>query len=700
MLPPGLQITPTSDETTTPAPPLAQTRTRRKQPLHPHATLLSALVSEDAIDLALAASEGTLQAYLRYDRAHNGSASCDFLSNSILAACILADAPIGSVTDVSDCRLLGADQHTTLHAAVVTKTAMHVVNLDDGTQINIPRHYGDYLISREKNIWSTQMDHEVQRLLAIPVARLIHRSEIPAGATGPFRTQWAFAYREANIAKGALARFRPRIAIGHPLKDGIDMSNDAITTFATSADMTTRKILLGLTASDDWIDYTFDISQFHQTTEIPTDMAPIIVTQPTGYEQMGPNGEPKHEMFWLLLVAMQGLKIASALANKQLDKLLMQEGFFLRGLGDTRIFTFYNETIGGIRIIFHSDDGVGAAQKQAGIDYVRTIIEKIYKISAFGPWDTMCGFTVTRDRAARSVTLSAETMIKNGVGELMPNELLITTNAPSTDALWKLTCVPILSHTDPGYSTWLDDVTWFRRAVGWALHASQVHPTGIGALSVLCGLAKSPGPDGVKALKHYLAWLNSQRHLGITYGGNGNTSVKQSPLRDIELSCNLQEPVLPYSLIIYSDSDLRIVSRYCVVALLNRGCIFVQSRLQHSAAPDITASEAFAFSVAAIMADVIRGRMCDFGFASAVQHPTPILTDNDAVKRIASNAASAKRSLMVLRRLAFVLHLTEQEEIIAVHVSGKLNLSNFGTKYVTRHEIAWASRMLRNIQSG
>ena len=155
---------------------------------------------------------------------------------------------------------------------------------------------------------------------------------------------------------------------------------------------------------------------------------------------------------------------------------------------------------------------------------------------------------------------------------------------------------------------------------------------------------------------------------------------------------------MPYSLVFFSDSDLRVVSRYCVVALFNRGCIFVQFRLQHSAAPDVTSSEAFAFSIAAIMADVIRGRICDFGYASAVQEPSPIFTDNDAVQLIASNAASAKRSLMVLRRLAFVHHLTEQGEIAAIHVSGKLNLANFGTKYVSRHEMSWASHLLRNTQ--
>ena len=285
--------------------------------------------------------------------------------------------------------------------------------------------------------------------------------------------------REGNIAKGALKQFRPRVAVGHPLKDGIDSDNDAISTFATSADMTTRKIMLALTAADGWLDFALDISQFHQTTKIPSTMSPIIVTQPTGYEQGGPNGEPKNEMFWLLLVAMQGLKVASNLANKQLDALLTDRGFFKRGLGDTRIFTYWDATIGGIRMIFHSDDGVGAAEKQAGLDYVRSIIELIYKVSAFGPWSIMCGFTVTRDFAARSVTMTAETMIQNGVADLMPNELLITTNTPATETLYKLECVPILTPQDAGYSTWLDDVIFYRKAVGWALHATQVHPVGI-----------------------------------------------------------------------------------------------------------------------------------------------------------------------------------------------------------------------------
>ena len=123
----------------------------------------------------------------------------------------------------------------------------------------------------------------------------------------------------------------------------------------------------------------------------------------------------------------------------------MHKGFFRRDLGDTGIFTYHDDKIGGIRMIFHSDDGVSAAEKQAGLDYVRSNIELVYKVSAFGPWSLMCGFTVTRDFAARSITMTAEAMIKNGVAELMPNELLISTNYPASDTLYKLEYVPILA---------------------------------------------------------------------------------------------------------------------------------------------------------------------------------------------------------------------------------------------------------------
>ena len=124
---------------------------------------------EKPVALTLAVADGSLEAYLQYDRKHHGRDATDFLSNSIVAACILADVEPLCTLGVSDCDQLGLDEYAFPQTVVVAKASMRTVNLENGTKIDVPRHYGDYLKSREKNLWSTQMEVEIQRLLAIPV---------------------------------------------------------------------------------------------------------------------------------------------------------------------------------------------------------------------------------------------------------------------------------------------------------------------------------------------------------------------------------------------------------------------------------------------------------------------------------------------------------------------------------------------------
>ena len=77
-------------------------------------------------------------------------------------------------------------------------------------------------------------------------------------------------------------------------------------------------------------------------------------------------------------------------------------------------------------------------------------------------------------------------------------------------------------------------------------------------------------------------------------------------------------------------------------------------------------------------------------------HATGIGTDDDAVQRIASDAASAKRALHILRRLAHARELKTRGEVAALHVPGVRNPANIGTKYVTAAEFLTAARLLQN----
>ena len=125
------------------------------------------------------------------------------------------------------------------------------------------------------------------------------------------------------------------------------------------------------------------------------------------------------------------------------------------------------------------------------------------------------------------------------------------------------------------------------------------------------------------------------------------------------------------------------MSRYCVYAFLNGAPIWGKSKKQASVAMDITDAESYAYSVAAVMAEVLRGRLEDIGLMDILLDATLIATDNDATLRIASDAASAKRALHILRRLGHTRHLVDLGEIIAGQIPRDLNVADLGTHYST-----------------
>ena len=194
-----------------------------------------------------------------------------------------------------------------------------------------------------------------------------------------------------------------------------------------------------------------------------------------------------------------------------------------------------------------------------------------------------------------------------------------------------------------------------------------MHFSALYTLSVLQGLAKSPSVEAVKALKHLLCWLYMHRKKGVRYGGGGNTSLVNPPHEEMMKMLDTPDGGVPKALFFFADSDLGEISRYCAYAFLNGAPIWGKSKKQHSIAIDITDAESFAYSVAAVMAEVLRGRLEDTGFMHAILAATLICTDNDATMRIASDAASAKRALFILRRLGHTRHLTELDSEVTRH---------------------------------
>ena len=441
------------------------------------------------------------------------------------------------------------------------------------------------------------------------------------------------------------------------------------------------------TAADGWLLGWLDLS-FHQTTPIAEDAQPIVTTQPRGFEEEGPNGEPASEMFWLLRRQMQGTRIASAAANAYLDELLIKVGGFRRAHGDSRLFVLWHDEYGGVRLAMLSDDGNGAAERQAGIDYTMELLRRRFKISKEGPWKDMRGFEVVHDRERRRVTMTATRLITEGVEELMPGELKCHPAGPAPAWLEKAALLDdVIEEGQLGFHEYHERKSWYAKAVGWAIHVATVHTASLWALSVLGGAARSPNDDAVKAVKYLLCWFLVHAQEGITFSAEGApagiAALYPPSYAALVAMLNTSKGPLPKCLFVLVDADLQERSRYMVIVFLCGGPIYAQSRLQHSAAYDITDSESFAYSIGSIMADVVRGRLEDMGYAQLTVEPCAIGGDNDATLRIAADAASAKRGLHIMRRIAHTRYLTEMGSIRGLKIKRDLNLSDAGTHYIT-----------------
>ena len=626
----------------------------------------------------------------------DGDAS-DLMDEGVMAACMTAGLEISEVVNLGLATELGANDeklasYTFLAAA---HGDMRIVRVKEGLSLSLPRHYGDYMKSPEKGLWWQRKKVELERLDSIGVWDRAHESELPAEYEGPYHLVWAYAIRPNNIVKGLAEVLRPRVCVGRLAKGGVETTDDPLSKFATTTDFLTTSLMLATTAADGWIDFAFDIHQFHQSTLIPEDAKPIVTYQPRGAEERGPNGEPANEMYRVLRKQMQGTKTASSMANAQLDALLAAAGF-QRTLGDSRLFVLKHDEYGRVRLAMLSDDGLGAAEKEIGIKYTLDQIERVYALSHHGPWQFHRGFEVWHDRNGMA-GITATRMIEEGIEELMPGELRYRPSGPCSTNIKKLELDPVPTEGEAGYARWAGRVAWFRKAAGWAIHTCQVHDAALFTLSELCGKAKSPSEMCVKEMKHMLCWLYEERFKGRTYGKPGGSSLKAPPIEQIKKELNDPTAPVPFYLHLYIDSDLAAASRWSVVVMLNGAPIMSRTRLQHSIAIDITDAESYAYSVGGVLAELIRGRLEDIGHAELTVEATPIGTDNDATLRIASDAASAKRALHILRRMGHVRWATDMKMIVAIKMDRTLNLSDVNTHYCTKEEHKRAEPKFRGL---
>ena len=446
------------------------------------------------------------------------------------------------------------------------------------------------------------------------------------------------------------------------------------------------------------IDFHFDLDGAYLTAEID---AEVHVDQPPGtVHETGPHGE---KMCMTLDKAIYGTVQAGRLFTLKFRKCLLDLGF-TQSLDDESVYRL-DHKLGRIVLAMHVDDGIGGATSQAVLDWMYAKIKANgFAFSQQGPWDTVLGFGVSRDRANRSVTLVARKQIDDLAREHLANEVAARLN-PTTPS------DPSIMHLQPDPAETPEQAAanaeWRSKArslKGALIHIAHVHPAIAMATSRVCAFMATPTQASYTAARRILAWLATRRDVGVTYGNKAIRGIDDlarpaadilpmAQERDYSLHCTVDSDLPSGELPVRDESSTEPIHKAShraqlgYTVMLAGGCIEAVSRRQHSTAVDTAAAELFAASTAASVLILITGVLAFLSFERLGREPVRVWCDNDAAVMVSRDATSIKRLAYIARRCRFLQELVDRKIITLLKVPGTANPADALTKHLSPKQV-------------
>ena len=334
-------------------------------------------------------------------------------------------------------------------------------------------------------------------------------------------------------------------------------------------------------------------------------------------------------------------------------------------------------------------------------DWVYAEIEKRgFKFSQRGRWSTVLGFGVKRDRAARTVVISAGGHIRNLVRDHLASEVAANLNpaTPTNDSVMHLPPCKVESTAEAAANVaWRSEA---RELKGALIHIAQVHPAIQNGTSRCCQYMATPTRESHAAAKRILAWLSHRQELGVTFGAPHLKKLEDllPPRQDVEpmsserddsFYCTVDSDLPGGKLEPKTEGDMpgagdpgshRAQLGYSM--MIAGACFDSASRRQHSTAVDTAAAELFAASSAAALICHLTGVLCFLSFGVLGAHAVRVWCDNAAAVMVTKDATSIKRLAYIARRIRFMQELQVRGVISILDVDGKANPADALTKHV------------------
>ena len=492
--------------------------------------------------------------------------------------------------------------------------------------------------------WKDAMDSEMASL-----ERALTWTSVPRPpGKNVVGSKWVF--RLKHKADGSMDKYKARVvARGFTQIVGVDFYD----TYSPVARLESFRVLLALAARFDWEIEAFDFNSAYLNGELGPDEE-IYMEEPPGYETSGGGTVLR------LRKALYGLKQAGRKWYEALSSALADIGFRVSS-ADPGVFI---ARIGPDILILaaHVDDCILTGSSPELISEYKLKLNDRYSLTDLGPVDSLLGIQITRDRAARKISLSQETFIKS----ILARFSLSDAKACNTPMLSPMTLSKQDSPQNATEAAHMSRVP-YREAIGSLMYVSvATRPDITFAVSTLSQFLENPGEAHWEAVKHVYRYLSGTRDTVLTYGGER------------------------HGLIGYTDADgasqehRRAISGYAFI--IDGGAVSWSSRKQELVTLSTAEAEYVAATHAAKECLWLRRLIGDLHLHLAT--PTTLFCDNQAAIRLAHADNYHARTKHIDIRFHFIRDTIERGYVMFTYCPTDDMTADILTKALARWKVS------------
>lgn len=493
-----------------------------------------------------------------------------------------------------------------------------------------PQTYREAMAGPNAAEWKAACDQEMNSCVSQEVWSLVRRDELPKGANIlPCKTVFKVKLDQNGAVAQFKARFTPK---GFRQKPGVDFFE----TYARTGCYKSLRVALALVAKWDHEVAQFDVPTAFLNAEVEED---IYMELPDGYGQPG--------MVCKLRKSLYGLRQAPRNWDRLIHAFITGDMGFKATVSDPSLY-FKRSRTGRLMLIYRFvDDMQGSYHADDTIEFQQSVelLRRRFNIKQLKTATWMLGMRITRNRAARTITLDQELYTTKALERFGLQQCRIV-NTPEA--------VGAASDAQPELDQPADKQRYMEMTGTLMYAAISTRPDIAHAVHYLASNMQAPTLRHMLAAERVLRYLAGTRGLGLVFGSRNGGVVGDSRGRKAQV----QVDVCAFADADWANDrgDRRSISGW--VAKLNGDPVSWSSKKQRVVALSTCEAELYAESAAIQEVLWLRGLMEELGLHTLTG--STVFGDNQSAIAISENGVKGERTKHVDVKYHFVTEAVER----------------------------------------